>query len=334
MISFIVRRVLQMVLTGWLISVITFALFWTSSARPAREICNYNCTTARFAEIDRTYGFDKPLIVQYGTYMSGLVNPHGRELGSEGTKEQCDWPCFDRSIHTGIQVWGSITEAFWPTFWLAAGGAVLWLTGGVLLGVTAALRRGEWIDKAAVGLALIGASLPTLVIGNLLYLTFVVKLQLLPNPDTSNYDLAGAGLSTWLKSYLLPWITVAMVYAALYTRMTRATMIDVMSEDFIVTARAKGLSETRVVYRHGLRAVLAPIITLFGLDLGNLLGGAIITEQIFSIYGMGRLTIDAVLGVDLPTIMAVVLVVTVFVVIANALVDIAYAFIDPRVRLS
>jgi peptide/nickel transport system permease protein len=116
--------------------------------------------------------------------------------------------------------------------------------------------------------------------------------------------------------------------------MTRATMIDVMNEDFIVTARAKGLSETRVVYRHGLRAVLAPIVTLFGLDLGSLLGGAIITEQIFSIYGMGRLTIDAVLGVDLAVIMAVVLVVTVFVIVANALVDIAYAFIDPRVRPS
>ncbi|NEA31232.1 ABC transporter permease [Streptomyces sp. SID13031] len=334
MISFIVRRLLQMVLTAWLVSIITFALFWSSPVRPAREICNYNCNTARFAEINRTYGFDKPLIVQYGTYMSGLVNPHGRQLGSEGSKEQCDWPCFDRSIHTGIQVWGSITDAFWPTFWLAAGGAVLWVTSGVLLGVTAALRRGQWVDKAAVGLALIGASLPTLVIGNLLYLTFVVKLQLLPNPDAANFELSAAGPGAWLKSYLLPWITLAMVYAALYTRMTRAHMIDVMNEDFIVTARAKGLSERRVVYRHGLRAVLAPIITVFGLDLGNLLGGAIITEQIFSIYGMGRLTIDAVLGIDLPTIMAVVLVVTVFVVLANAIVDIAYAFIDPRVRPS
>lgn len=334
MTSFIVRRLLQMVLTVWVVSILTFAAFWSSPVRPSREICNYNCNTARFAEINRTYGFDKPLVVQYGNYMSGLVNPHGRQLGTEGSKEQCDWPCFDRSIHTGIQVWGSITDAFWPTFWLAAGGAVLWLTSGVLLGVTAALRRGQWIDKWAVGLALIGASLPTLVVGHLLYLVFVAKLGVLPDPDAANFTLSAGGLGTWFKSYLLPWITLAMVYAALYTRMTRATMIDIMHEQFIVTARAKGLSETRIVYRHGLRAVLAPIVTIFGLDLGGLLGGAVITEQIFSIYGMGRLIIDAVLGIDLPVIMAVVLVSTVFVVLANTIVDIVYAFVDPRVRLS
>lgn len=334
MIPFLIRRLLQMVLTVWVISMITFLLFWSSPVRPAREICNYNCNSERFAEINRTYGFDKPLIVQYGTYMSGLVNPNGRELGSEGSKEHCAWPCFDRSLHTGIHVWSSITEAFWPTFWLAAGGAALWLTSGVLLGVIAALRRGQWIDKLSVGLALIGASLPTLVIGNLLYLIFVVKLQVLPDPDAASFALSDVSPGLWFKSYLLPWITLAMVYAALYTRLTRATMLDVLNEDFITTARAKGLSENQVVYRHGLRAVLGPIVTVFGLDVGNLLGGAIITEQIFSIYGMGRLTIDAVLGIDLPIIMAVVMVVTLFVVVSNVIVDIAYAIIDPRVRLS
>ncbi|HET6295366.1 MAG TPA: ABC transporter permease [Kribbella sp.] len=333
MLRFVIRRLLQMVLIIWVISVITFSLFWTTPVRPAREICNYHCNTERFEQINRAFGFDKPLIVQYGNYMSGLVDPRGRELGTEGSKEHCDWPCFDRSIHTGVQVWGSLADAFWPTFWLATGAAVLWLTGGVLLGLVAALRRGQLLDRLSVGLALFGASLPTLVFGNLLYLIFIVKLKILPAPDTMNFALT-AGPGAWFTSYILPWITLALVYVALYTRLTRAFMIDVMNEDFIVTARAKGLSEGRIVFKHGLRAVLAPITTIFGLDLGSLIGGAVITEQIYGIHGMGRLTIDAVLGVDLPIIMAVMMIVTISIVAANVVVDIAYAFIDPRVRLT
>ncbi|HZO69752.1 MAG TPA: ABC transporter permease [Kribbellaceae bacterium] len=332
MVRYIVRRLLQTVVVLAVISLVTFLIFWAGPARPAREICNYHCTEATFAEIDRTYGFDKPVLVQYGTYMSGLINPDGRDLGSEGSKVHCPWPCFDRSIHTGLQVWDSITDAFWPTFWLAVGGAVLWLAGGVLLGIHAALRKGRRADKVSVAAALVGASMPALVLGNLLLFVFVVKLGVLPFPSTENAALFTVGPGAWLKFYILPWITLALVNAALYARLTRANMLDAMNEDFIRTARAKGLRERRIVYKHGMRVALAPLVTAFGLDLGTLLGGAVVTEQIFSIYGIGRLTIDAVLGTDLPIIMAVTMLGATAVVVANLVVDIVYAAIDPRVR--
>jgi peptide/nickel transport system permease protein len=334
MFRYVVRKVLQLVLVVWVISVMTFFLFWATPANPALLVCGKNCTVARVAEVNATYGFDKPILVQYGKYMSGLVNPDGRELGSEGSLEACPWPCFDRSLQNGRQVWPTMAEAFWPTFWLATGAAILWLVSGVLLGLIAALRKGSWVDKLSVGLSLFGVSFPTLVFGYLLIFLFIVKTHILPFPDTANSALTIVGPGPWLKFYILPWCTLALVYAALYTRLTRANMIDTMNEDFIRTARAKGLGERKVIFKHGLRAALTPIVTIFGLDLGGLLGGAVITERIFSIQGLGRLSIVSVLASDLPIIMGVVMISAFFIVAANAVVDILYAFIDPRVRLS
>jgi peptide/nickel transport system permease protein len=334
MLRYAVRRLFQMVLVLGVISIITFLLFWAGPRRPAREICNYHCTAQGIEEINHTYGFDRPVMVQYADYMSELLDPRGRDLGTEGSKEHCPWPCFDRSIHSGEQVWPMIADSVWPTFWLALGGAVLWLLGGVLLGVYAALRRGQLTDRLSVALGLVGASFPALVFGNLLLYVFVVRLKVLPFPEMQNASLFAAGPQAWLKFYILPWITLALVNAALYTRLTRSTMIDAMGEDFIRTARAKGISERRVVYKHGLRVALAPLVTTFGLDLGTLLGGAVITEQIFSIYGLGRLTIDALLGTDLPVIMAVTMLSAFFIVVANFLVDLVHAIIDPRIRVA
>ncbi len=284
--------------------------------------------------MNANFGFDDPLVVQYGRYMSGLVNPNGRDLGSEGTLDHCSWPCFDRSLQNGVQVWDSISAALAPTFWLATGAALIWLFFGVMLGLIAALRKGKWVDKISVGLALFGVSFPTLVLGYLLVFIFIVKLGVLPYPDQASASLFSAGPVNWFEFFILPWITLALVYAALYTRLTRANMIDTMNEDYIRTARAKGLGEGTVVFKHGLRAALTPIVTIFGLDLGGLLGGAVITEQIFSIQGLGKLSIDSVLNNDLPVIMGVVLVAATFIVFANIVVDVLYAFIDPRVRLS
>ena len=204
-----------------------------------------------------------------------------------------------------------------------------------MLGLIAALRKGKWIDKLSVGIALFGVSFPTLVFGYLLLCTSSSSsCSVLPFPDTANAALFTVGPVKWLQFYILPWITLALVYAALYTRLTRANMIDTMNEDYIRTARAKGLGERTVVFKHGLRSALTPIVTIFGLDLGGLLGGAVITEQIFSITGLGKFSIDSVLGNDLPAIMGVVLFAAIFVVVANIVVDVLYAFIDPRVRLS
>jgi peptide/nickel transport system permease protein len=334
MLRYAIRRLLQMVLILWVISVITFFLFWATPANPALLICGKDCTVERVAEVNRDYGFDDPLIVQYGRYMSGLVNPDGRMLGSEGSEEHCAWPCFDRSLQNSLPVWDSIVTALPPTIWLATGAAAIWLVFGVMLGLMAALRKGRWLDKLSVGIALFGVSFPTLVFGYLLLFAFVIKGQVLPYPDTENAHLFTVGPVTWLQFYILPWCTLALVYAALYTRLTRANMIDTMNEDFIRTARAKGLGERTVVFKHGLRAAVTPIVTIFGLDLGGLLGGAVITERIFGIQGLGRLSIDAVLGNDLPVIMGVVMVAAFFIVTANIVVDILYAVIDPRVRLS
>jgi len=331
---YVVRRLLQTILILWVISAITFFLFWVTPANPALLICGKNCNTETIAQVNATYGFDKPLIVQYGTYMKGLVNPGGRTIGSEGNERNCPWPCFGESYQNGVPVWTSISEAFPPTFWLALGAAVIWLVFGVLLGLIAALRRGKWLDKLSVSIALFGVSFPTIVFGYLLLYLFIVKLHWVNFPDTANAALFTVGPAKWLEFYILPWITLALVYAALYTRITRASMIDTMNEDFIRTARAKGLGERTVVFKHGLRSALTPIVTIFGLDVGGLLGGAVITEQIFSITGLGKFSIDSVLSNDLPAIMGVVLFAAVFVVIANVIVDVLYAFIDPRVRLS
>jgi peptide/nickel transport system permease protein len=331
---YLIRRLLQTVLILWVISAITFFLFWITPANPALLICGKNCDTATVATVNETYGFDDPLIVQYGTYMKGLINPGGRDIGTAGSEHNCAWPCFGESYQNGIPVWTSISDSFPPTLWLAVGAAIIWLVGGVMLGLLAALRKGKWLDKLSVGLALFGVSFPTIVFGYLLLFLFIVKLKWIPFPDTANAALFDVGPAKWLQFYILPWITLALVYAALYTRLTRANMIDTMNEDYIRTARAKGLSERTVVFKHGLRSALTPIVTIFGLDLGGLLGGAVITEQVFSITGLGKFSIDSVLGNDLPAIMGVVLFAAIFVVVANVVVDILYAFIDPRVRLS
>lgn len=331
---YLIRRLLQTLVILWVISAITFFLFWITPANPALLICGKNCNTETIATVNATYGFDKPLIVQYGTYMKGLVNPGGRDIGSEGSERNCAWPCFGESYQNGIPVWDSISDAFPATFWLAAGAAVIWLVFGVMLGLLAALRKGKALDKLSVGLALFGVSFPTIVFGYLLLFLFIVKLQWIPFPDTANAALFTVGPVKWLQFYILPWVTLALVYAALYTRITRATMIDTMNEDYIRTARAKGLGEGTVIFKHGLRSALTPIVTIFGLDLGSLLGGAVITEQVFSITGLGKFAIDSVLGNDLPAIMGVVLFAAIFVVVANVIVDVLYAVIDPRVRLS
>ncbi|WP_410785085.1 ABC transporter permease [Kribbella sp. C-35] len=331
---YLIRRLIQAVFVLIVISAITFFLFWATPANPALLICGKNCNAETVAQVNATYGFDKPLVVQYGQYMQGLVSPGGRTIGSEGNERNCPWPCFGESYQNGIPVWNSIKDAFPSTLWLALGAAVLWLLSGVLLGLIAALRKGKFVDKLSVGLALFGVSFPTIVFGYLLLFLFIVKLKWVPFPDTANAALFTVGPVKWLQFYILPWITLALVFAALYTRITRANMIDTMNEDYIRTARAKGLGERTVVFKHGLRSALTPIVTIFGLDVGGLLGGAVITEQIFSITGLGKFSIDSVLSNDLPAIMGVVLFAAIFVVLANIVVDVLYAVIDPRVRLS
>jgi len=207
---------------------------------------------------------------------------------------------------------------------------VLWLTGGVAIGVLSALRRGSIFDRFSMTMALAGVSLPVFFTGLISLELFSYKWSIFPNV---HFVAITANPLLWARNLVLPWVTLAFLYAALYARLTRAGMLETMGEDYIRTARAKGVPEWRVVIKHGLRAALTPIVTIFGLDLGLLLGGAVLTEYTFSLPGLGDFTILAIQNQDLPEIMGVVMIASLFIVLANMIVDILYAVVDPRVRI-
>jgi peptide/nickel transport system permease protein len=215
------------------------------------------------------------------------------------------------------------------TLSLAIGASVLWLVGGVAIGVLSALRRGTLFDRFSMGVALAGVSLPIFFTGLIALELFSYKWPLFPNVQYVSFT---TNPLLWARNLVLPWIVLAFLYAALYARLTRAGMLETMSEDYIRTARAKGLRERKVIFKHGLRAALTPILTIFGMDLGLLLGGAIITEVTFSLHGLGLFTVEAIQNQDLPEILGVTMLAAFFIVIANLVVDILYAVIDPRVR--
>jgi peptide/nickel transport system permease protein len=215
------------------------------------------------------------------------------------------------------------------TISLAIGAAILWLVGGVSIGVISALKRGTIFDRFSMGVALAGVSLPIFFTGLISLELFSYKWPIFPNVTFVPFD---QNPLLWARNLVLPWVTLAFLYAALYARLTRAGMLETMSEDYIRTARAKGLPEHTVIVRHGLRAALTPIITIFGMDLGALLGGAILTETTFSLHGLGLFTVLAVQNQDLPEILGVTMLAAFFIVIANLVVDILYAVVDPRVR--
>jgi peptide/nickel transport system permease protein len=215
------------------------------------------------------------------------------------------------------------------TLSLAIGAAIIWLIAGIGIGVLSALKRGSLFDRFSMTIALAGVSLPIFFTGLISLELFSYRWPIFPNvqfvPFTQNPAL-------WARNLILPWITLAFLYAALYARLTRAGMLETMGEDYIRTARAKGLPERTVIFKHGLRAALTPIVTIFGMDIGLLLGGALLTEYTFSLHGLGLFTIEAVQNQDFPEIMGVVMLAAFFVVIANLVVDILYAVLDPRVR--
>ena len=202
---------------------------------------------------------------------------------------------------------------------------------GIAIGIFAALRRGTWMDKSAMGVALAGYSLPSFFIGLLLYFVVILNLHWLPPP---HYENLWDDPKAWLETLILPWTALAILYAAFYSRITRGQMLETLGDDFVRTARAKGLPERTVITRHAFRAGLSPLVTAAGLDLAGLLGGAIITESIFSLPGIGSLSIRSVLDYDLPVLVGVTLVAATFIIVANLVVDLLYAAIDPRVRLT
>jgi len=274
-------------------------------------------------------GFLDPIYVQYGRFLRQLVL--GADFSTGPTIVHCPAPCLGYSFINQNPVLPDLLDRLPVTLSLAAGAAALWPVGGVSIGVLSALRRGSVFDRSAMGVALAGVSLPIFFTGLLSLAIFSYWLGITaPGGSFTPFE---ENPLLWAYDLLLPWITLAFLYAAGYARLTRAGMLDTMGEDFIRTARAKGLPERTVVVKHGLRSALTPILTIFGLDLGLLLGGAILTESTYSLPGIGKYSVDAIVNNDLPKVLGVVLLGSIFIVLANLVVDLLYAVIDPRVRL-
>lgn len=331
MLSYLVRRIAGGFAVLAVVSVVVFGVFYALPADPARLACGKGCTPDTLTKIRHAMELDQPLSQQYVNFVKGLVVDRTYNAGSEAARE-CNAPCLGFSYQTDESVTDLLVDRLPATISIAAGASVLWLLLGITLGFISAIRRGTWIDKIAQGIALAGASLQIYFVALVLMLIFVDKLQILPFPAYN--PPAEFGWKEWAMGMILPWTTLAFLLSAIYARLTRAGMIEMLSEDFVRTARAKGMSRWRLNTRHALRATLTPLITVFGLDLGALLGGAVITEFVFNIPGLGKLSTEAVTNVDLPVIVGTVMLAAFFIVLANILVDIVYALLDPKVRLA
>jgi peptide/nickel transport system permease protein len=335
LLAYTVRRLVAAVVLLLVVTAVTFAIFFLvpriAGASADDLASRYVGKSAGEAQIHATavrLGFTDPIWVQYGRFVKGLVV--GADYPTGPTTDHCPAPCLGYSFITQNPVLPDILDRLPVTMSLAFGAAVIWLFAGVATGVLSALRRGTVFDRAAMTVALAGVSLPIFFTG-LLSLSIFSYTFGWTAPGGTN-PMEQGSVQGWAYALLLPWITLAFLYAAAYARLTRAGMLETMNEDFIRTARAKGLRESRVVVKHGLRATLTPILTIFGLDLGLLLGGAILTETTFSLPGIGQYAVIAVTNNDLPKVLGVTLVGAFFIVIANLVVDLMYAVVDPRVR--
>jgi peptide/nickel transport system permease protein len=334
---YLVRRLIAAVFLLLIVTAATFVVFFLvprlAGATPEDLASRYVGRTASpeiLHQIAQKLGFTDPIWVQYGRFVKGLVL--GADYSTGPSTVHCPAPCLGYSFLTQNPVLPDLLDRLPVTMSLAIGGALLWLVGGVSTGVISALRRGSVFDRAAMGVALAGVSLPIFFTG-LLALSIFSYAWGITAPGGSYVPFQENPLR-WAYDLILPWVTLAFLYAAGYARLTRAGMLETMGEDFIRTARAKGLPERTVVLKHGLRSALTPILTIFGLDLGVLLGGAILTESTYSLPGIGKYSVDAIVNNDLPKVLGVVLVGSIFIIVANLIVDLCYAVIDPRVRYS
>lgn len=333
MLKYLARRLSATFLVLIFVSMSVFGIFAVLPIDPAALTCGKTCTPPIIEANRHRLGLDVPVQVQYGRFVKGLVV--GRNYGEGAASFSCPAPAFGYSFNRHECVTTIIGEAFPVTFSLAIGAFILWISVGVSLGILAARKKNQWQDRAATAFVLIGTSLPTFITGILILLFIALKFHLLNPIEMGRWVSPYQDPVAWFKLFIFPWIVLALLFAASYTRFTRSNIIETSTEDYIRTARAKGLSEKVILQKHTLRAALAPIVTIAGLDFAGLLGGAIITETIFNLPGLGRLSLKAVLqDYDLPTIVATTILAATFVVVANLLVDIMYAYIDPRVRVA
>jgi peptide/nickel transport system permease protein len=317
-------------LTILAVSAVVFAIFSFLPCDPASLTCGQKCTPQIIAGNRIKLGFDKPIYEQYWLFLSGIFA--GRTYGSGSAAFSCPAPSFGYSYNQNACVTDMIKESLPVTINLAIGALIIWMVMGVGLGVLAAKFKNKWPDTSSSVFVLLGTSLPTFVTGLALLIWVSIKWKIVPM-SLDGYVSVLDNPARWFMYFILPWITLAIAYAALYTRFTRAAVLDTLGEDYIRTARAKGVKESTVLFKHTLRAVLAPIVTMAGLDFAGLIGGAIITETIFNLPGLARLTLRSVYEFDLPVVLATTILAAVIVIVMNLIVDMLYAVLDPRVRI-
>lgn len=316
---YLFRRLLWVVLVLVLITLFTFVIFFVMPPTdPAILFAGRAPTPRLVAQVRESLGLDQPAYLQYLLFLRRLF------LG-----DQYGWPGFGFSFLSRSPIKPVLLDRALVTFQLAAGAAVLWLLLGVAIGIVSALNRGRVADRMAMGFALFGVSAPVFWLGLLALWVFWQQLDILPG---TGYVAFTADPSQWFFRMILPWTVLSLLFAAFYARMVRSNLLETLGEDYIRTARAKGLSERKVVFKHGLRSSLTPVVSLFGVDFGTLLGGAIITETVFNLPGLGTYVVRAVGNGDLPVILAVVVFAGLGVAIMSLVVDVLYAFLDPRVK--
>jgi peptide/nickel transport system permease protein len=336
MLTFIARRLAATVGLLIVVSFITFVIFFVvpewAGQTPYQLALAYvgrGASVKDVTMIETRLGLNQPFFPHYYDYVKAMFVGTNYFDGTQTV--HCSAPCFGYSFRTNAEVWPTVLGVFPVTLSIAAGAAVLWLVFGVASGVVSAVLKGSIWDRASMFVSLLGVSLPIYFIAPMVMLVLCYHWSVL-QPPTYVGILQNPG--SWASNMILPWTTLAFGYAALYTRLTRAGMLDALNEDFTRTARAKGLSERKVIGKHALRAAVTPIITIFGMDVGALLGGAVLAEEAFSMHGVGQLALTAINEQDFPMIMGVTLFAAFFVILANLVVDVGYAALDPRVRLA
>ncbi|HYO39555.1 MAG TPA: ABC transporter permease [Nocardioidaceae bacterium] len=337
MFAYIIRRLVSGVVLLLVMSLVTFLLFFASAVDPARVSCGKNCSPALQKQTAKALGYDKPVVLQWTDFLVGIVK--GRDYPDDpalkktapATIAHCPAPCLGYSKVQNETVTTLVKDALPISLSLALVAFIMWMLGGTVFGVAAALRQGTIVDRGIVGTSLVFFAFPTFFTGLFLYKFVAIKWEIVPIPAYSS--IADGGVFTWLNGLFLPGLTLALFYMAGYIRMTRAFVLESFGEDYLRTAKAKGLAPRKVLVKHSMRAALTPLVTMAGIDLAGLMGGAIITESVFNYNGLGKLAVLSTQRLDLPTTVGIVLMLAAFVILANIVVDVLYAFIDPRVRV-
>jgi peptide/nickel transport system permease protein len=326
---FVLARLAGMVLVLLIVSFITFLVFYILPSDPAQLACGRPCSPESLALARQFMGFDEPWYQQFLDFLGGIFS--GRTFGGGVSAVHCTAPCFGYDFQNNVEVLTEIGDRVEVSFSIALGAAAIWLVTGVGLGVLSALRRGTAVDRITMAVAMAGVSMPAYLAGMIGITIFAFALDVVPK---TGYVPIADNPAQWAWHLVLPWFVLAFLHAAIYARLTRGQMIETLSEDFIRTARAKGLTEAKVVGKHALRNVLLPVVTVFGVDLGVLLAGTVITERIFGMAGVGKLLIDGIASKNLPVLLGVTLFSALLVTVVNFVVDLFYGALDPRARLT